>query len=125
MVGARWYEPKKSMRADEDLATLPTDKKILVYCATGQNSASLVGYLRLLGYDAFSLRFGSNSFMNKNAIANDWNGFVAKDRLHHYPIIAGDKPSVEKEAKANAIINPDMNFKRRTVVLPNPDEVCD
>lgn len=58
------YQPKKSLKTSADLLTLPTDKKILVYCYTGQHSAFVTAYLRILGYDAYSLKFGSNSFMN-------------------------------------------------------------
>jgi len=63
--------------------------------------------------------------MNKDAIANDWHGFVAKEKLHDYPLVLGEFPSKKKKAKANTIKNPDLNFKHRVVVQPNPDEVCD
>ena len=125
LVGARWYQPKKSMNPDEDLATIPTNKKVLVYCYSGQVSSAVVGYLRLLGYDAYSLRFGANSFMHRDAVANGWHGFVAAERVHTYPLVEGEKPSKEKESKANKIKNPDLNFKHRKVVQPDPDEVCD
>lgn len=125
LVGARWYEPKKSLNPSQDLSTIPTNKKVVVYCISGQNSSAVVGYLRLLGYDAYSLRFGANSFMHKNTISNNWHGFVAKEKLREYPIVLGDNPSKKKEAKANTIKNPDLNFKHRIVVQPNPDEVCD
>ena len=63
--------------------------------------------------------------MHKDAIANDWHGFVAKEKLHDYAIVLGENPSKKKKAKANTIKNPDLNFKHRVVVQPNPDEVCD
>ncbi len=37
---------------------LPKDKKLIIYCYTGQTSGQLVAALRLLGYDAISLRSG-------------------------------------------------------------------
>ncbi|NLI90902.1 MAG: rhodanese-like domain-containing protein [Peptococcaceae bacterium] len=37
---------------------LPTDKKIIVYCYTGQTAGQTVAILRLLGYDAVSLNSG-------------------------------------------------------------------
>jgi len=58
--GAMQYTPKASMKLLADLKTLPTDKTIVVYCYTGQNSANLAAYLRLVGYDAKSLKFGVN-----------------------------------------------------------------
>jgi len=62
--GAICYQPKSSLSKDADLLTLPTDKKIVVYCFTGQHSAFATAYLRILGYDAYSLKYGANSFMN-------------------------------------------------------------
>ncbi|HCJ57468.1 MAG TPA: sulfurtransferase, partial [Clostridiaceae bacterium] len=38
--------------------TLPKDKKIIVYCYTGQTAGQTVAALRLLGYDAVSLNAG-------------------------------------------------------------------
>lgn len=38
--------------------TLPMDKKIVVYCYTGQTAGQTVAALRLLGYDAVSLNGG-------------------------------------------------------------------
>lgn len=61
--GAMQYTPKLSMQFAEDLKTLPTDKPIVIYCYTGQTSAHLTAYLRLLGYDAKSLLFGANGMI--------------------------------------------------------------
>jgi len=65
------YQPKSSLSQTADLLTLPTDKKILVYCYTGQHSAFVTAYLRVLGYNAYSLKFGANSFMNKMMKENE------------------------------------------------------
>jgi rhodanese-related sulfurtransferase len=72
--GAIQYTPKESMSLDADLKTLPTDKPIVVYCYTGQTSAHLTAYLRLLGYDAKSLLFGVNG------MAYDW--MIGHDMTH-------------------------------------------
>lgn len=61
--GAIQYTPKESIKLAVDLKTLPTDKPIAVYCYTGQTSAALVAYLRLLGYDAKSLLYGTNGMI--------------------------------------------------------------
>ena len=60
--GAYQFTPKVSLRSDEDLNLLPTDKPIVVYCYTGQTSAQVTAYLRLLGYEAYSLLYGVNGF---------------------------------------------------------------
>jgi rhodanese-related sulfurtransferase len=69
--GAIQYTPNESMLSDAFLKTLPTDKTIVVYCYTGQGSAFLTAYLRILGYDAKSLLFGINGFATDWAASND------------------------------------------------------
>jgi rhodanese-related sulfurtransferase len=61
--GAMQYTPKQSIKSTADLNTLPTDKPVVVYCYTGQTSAFMAAYLRILGYDAKSLLFGANGMI--------------------------------------------------------------
>jgi len=61
--GAVQYEPKVAIKLAADLKTLPTDKPVAVYCYTGQTSAFLSAYLRLLGYDAKSILYGANGMI--------------------------------------------------------------
>lgn len=56
------YTPKNDFKTTEKLKYLPTDKKIAVYCYTGQTSAQVAAYLRMMGYDAYSITFGVNGF---------------------------------------------------------------
>ncbi len=42
----------------ESFGQLPKDKKIIVYCYTGQTAGQTIAILRLLGYDAVSLNSG-------------------------------------------------------------------
>lgn len=60
--GAYQFTPKSSLKTTEKLNLLPTNKKIVVYCYTGQTSAQVVTYLKILGYDAYSLLYGVNGF---------------------------------------------------------------
>lgn len=86
ITGAVQYEPNASLSSTTDLYTLPTDKQVLVYCATGQSAAYVVAYLNLIGYDAGNLAYGANSFMNKTLKDQDWNGFSKKE-VNMYPVI--------------------------------------
>lgn len=49
---------------DSELKMLPMDKKIIVYCYSGQTSGQTVAAMRLLGYDAVSLRGGMGHARN-------------------------------------------------------------
>ncbi|OQX96062.1 hypothetical protein B6I21_02190 [candidate division KSB1 bacterium 4572_119] len=60
--GAYQFTPNVSLKSDESLNLLPTDQTIVVYCYTGQTSAQVVAYLRMLGYDAKSLLYGVGGF---------------------------------------------------------------
>lgn len=92
--GAVQYTPKKDLKADKFLNTIPSDKKVLVYCFTGQHSAFTVAYLRMLGYNAYTLGFGANSFMHTTMVSKSgWHGFKASEKLHDFPLITGPNPT--------------------------------
>ncbi len=61
LPGALWTTPK-DLFTPEMLAKLPTDRQILVYCYTGQNSGFVVAGLNMLGYDAISLTHGMSGW---------------------------------------------------------------
>jgi rhodanese-related sulfurtransferase len=50
--------PWKSIAEPDNLAKLPTDKQIVVYCYTGHTGQIATTVLNLLGYDAINLKFG-------------------------------------------------------------------
>ena len=70
--GAMQYTPDEDLQLDTYLKTLPTDKAIAVYCYTGQNSARIAAYLRLMGYNAKSLKFGANSMIWSEMTKSTW-----------------------------------------------------
>lgn len=71
--GATQYTPKESIGLDLHLKTLPAGKTIVVYCDSGQNSANLVAYLRLIGYNAKSLKYGTNSMIYNDMTSSTWS----------------------------------------------------
>lgn len=85
--GAYQMTPKTSLKADALLKYLPTDQEIVIYCYTGQTSAQIAAYLRVLGYEAYSLAYGVNGFgyQKLNAIGhqykeptNDYSSIITK-----------------------------------------------
>ena len=50
--------PMPELATAENLAKLPTDKPILVICNTGHTASISTAVLGMLGYDAWTLRFG-------------------------------------------------------------------
>ena len=105
--GAKQYTPKKSLKRDAELLTLPTDKSIVVYCFTGQHAANVVAYLRLLGYSAYSIGNGSNSFMHNLMAKNSALGHAfTKEMVNEVSLVRQDgtssTPKAEKQKPASA-----------------------
>lgn len=42
----------------ENLAKLPMDRKVIVHCDTGQQQNKVLTVLRMLGYDAYAMKWG-------------------------------------------------------------------
>jgi rhodanese-related sulfurtransferase len=61
--GAVRYKPEGTLGYTDEMASIPADKPVVVYCGTGHNSGFATAYLRLFGYDAHTLKYGNNGFM--------------------------------------------------------------
>jgi rhodanese-related sulfurtransferase len=89
--GAVRYKPGGTLGIEAEMRTIPTDKDVVVYCATGHNSAFVVAYLRLLGYKAHSLRWGSNSFMHdlmeKEKVRLSWEAYSDEEMAKEFPFV--------------------------------------
>lgn len=81
--GAVRYKPEATLGFTEEMASIPSDKTVVVYCGTGHNSAFASAYLRLFGYDAKTLKYGNNSFMYNKMVAQrtalSWLPFTSAD----------------------------------------------
>ncbi len=105
LPGAKNFKPKASLKMKANLLNLPTNKKIALYCYTGSSASAVVGYLRLLGYDAYSIKFGANSFMYNTLKAKKWHAFDIAEKGNNYPVTTGPKASSKKEVKSGAKSN--------------------
>ncbi|MCX6327092.1 MAG: rhodanese-like domain-containing protein [Bacteroidia bacterium] len=81
--GAVRYKPEGTLGFTGEMASIPTDKTVVVYCGTGHNSGFATAYLRLFGYDARTLKYGNNSFMYDKMVrqrtALSWLPFTTAD----------------------------------------------
>jgi rhodanese-related sulfurtransferase len=93
LKGSVQYLPKKSLKPEAGLLTLPTEKPVVVYCYTGHHSAHATAFLQMLGYNAYSLLYGANSFAhNKMQHA----GFKPtqmwiESHKNNFPLVAGQQ----------------------------------
>ncbi|MCF8374536.1 MAG: hypothetical protein K9H64_23145 [Bacteroidales bacterium] len=86
--GSIQYAPRKSLRRDSVLNTLPLDKTIVPYCYSGHQTAAIAAYLNLLGYSAINLEYGMMGFMNEQMKAKGWVSFSQSD-IKNYPYEEG------------------------------------
>jgi rhodanese-related sulfurtransferase len=84
IIGATQYTPSSSLNTSEFLNTLPTDQQIVVYCWTGQNSSQVAGWLRVLGYDAYTLASGVNGMVYDQL--PDFGGRWDQDEIYGLPL---------------------------------------
>jgi rhodanese-related sulfurtransferase len=81
--GAVRYKPESTLGFIDEMASVPPEKTIVVYCGTGHNSGFATAYLRLFGYDARTLKYGNNSFMYDRMVtqkaALSWLPFTTAD----------------------------------------------
>ena len=81
--GALRYKPEGTLGFVDEMASIPVDKPVVVYCGTGHNSGFATAYLRLLGYNARTLKYGNNGFMYdkmvKQRTALSWLPFTTAE----------------------------------------------
>lgn len=57
----------------ENIKNLDASKKVVTYCWTGQTSSMVTAWLFILGYDAYSLKFGANGMIYSDLQAHKWS----------------------------------------------------
>lgn len=77
--GAYQFTPYASLGDKQMLENLPTNMPIVVYCWTGQHSSQVTAYLNMLGYEAYSLKFGSNNLFHPKLTAHKWSAAAQND----------------------------------------------
>jgi rhodanese-related sulfurtransferase len=87
--GAILYDPANTpFLTTTSLKTLPTNKPVVLYCYTGQTSAYVAGYLRVLGYDARSLLYGTNGMIFDKMVSDKVaNAFVPETEIKNYEYV--------------------------------------
>jgi hypothetical protein len=61
---------ESDLRSDKFLQTIPSNEKVFIYSYSGQRSAYLTAYLRMLGYQAKSMVFGTCNILYTSMLEN-------------------------------------------------------
>ena len=89
------FIPNESFKSTKNLQLLPDKSRIVVYGYSGQETAFVVAYLRVLGYDAKTLFYGANnlfySFMVDKSSAYSPFVFLSSD-IRNYEYVTGSSP---------------------------------
>ncbi len=92
--GAIFYD-KGDFKSSTNLQSIPNNKPIVIYTISGQISAYVVAFLRVMGYDAKSLNYGANRFYS-NRLNYDFNSFqpyvFRESDVRNYPYVTGTSP---------------------------------
>ncbi|MCK4980686.1 MAG: rhodanese-like domain-containing protein [Candidatus Delongbacteria bacterium] len=67
-----------------NLNNLDPDSPVVTYCWTSQTSSMIAAYLDVLGYDAYTLKFGANAMIYDDLVAG---GGSAWDQSEDYPLV--------------------------------------
>jgi len=98
--GAFQFTPYSSLAMDQMLANIPPDMPVVVYGWTGQHSSQLTAYLNMLGYDAYSLKYGVNSLFYSSLTAHKW---IADSHANDFELETGGTVDPVFEIAADAV----------------------
>ncbi len=107
LPGAVQYAPKYSLHSSTYLNTLPAGKPLVVYCFTGHHSAYVTGFLRLLGYQAYNLPYGANSFIHSTMLSTqaDSRSFTSES-VAGYPLSTPEAPAQPTSGESQETLAP-------------------
>lgn len=57
----------------DNIDSYDASKTVVTYCYTGQTSSMITAYLKMLGYDALSLKFGANGMVHTSMESHKWS----------------------------------------------------
>lgn len=109
--GAIQYTPKSSLQGHTYIRTLPTGMPLVTSCYTGQHSSYVTGFLRLLGYQAYNLPYGANSYIHDTM--RETQGFFryfTEEHVHGFPL-AGSEHGGQRER-----VSPDQSQEEQPVI---------
>lgn len=74
IAGAYQVAPNTLTLLDDAVNIINPDAETVVYCWTGQTSSMMTAWLNVLGFDAYSLKFGANGMIHTTLDGHKWTG---------------------------------------------------
>ena len=90
--------PWREVTSPDNLATLPMNKQIVVYCYTGHTATQVVGALNTIGYNAVTMKWAFNAWTTNTDMAGSY--FKDTD-TNQFPIVTGTEPGTWSDGKTD------------------------
>ena len=95
--------PLNTLFSEENLARLPTDRQIVVYCYTGHTASQATALLNVNGYNAVCLTWGMCSWTNDTTVTAG-KCYDMTTAAHDYPVSTGSEPGDVATIVGNIIL---------------------
>ncbi len=112
--------PFREVFTEENIAKLPTEKQIVVYCYTGHTASQITAMLNVIGYDAVCLKWGMCSWTTNTSIATSC--YDKELNAFDYPVVPGSDPGTWVQTRGEDPEGPDD--KQIDDVLPTTRQGC-
>jgi len=87
LKGSVHFAPGVALKSSEQLFNIPVGKPVVLYCNRGHTSAFGAAYLRVLGYDTYSIRYGASSFMFDTMMELIPGRVYSEQSISNYPLV--------------------------------------
>jgi rhodanese-related sulfurtransferase len=99
---AHQFSTRKDLSIDHKLLEIPSDKPVVVYCKSGHTAGHANAYLKMLGYDSYSIILGSSSFMHKLWAEKEWQTGDVSALVNELPVVRGKNRTDKNPFFANS-----------------------
>lgn len=91
-VNYRYFPSYFEFESTHYLQTIPSNKSVYLYSYAGQVSAGITAYLRVLGYNAYSILFGGNNLIYSAMLQkNEIKQYAfSSSNINNFPYVTGN-----------------------------------
>ena len=114
--------PLSTLFTEENLAKLPEDRQIVVYCYTGHTASQATALLNVNGYNAVCLTWGMCSWTTDSSITVNkcYNQTTA---AHDYPVVSGTDSGIAGTVATINLFSPKASVRTIPVKTETPNPV--
>jgi len=111
--------PLSSLFTEDNLAKLPEDRQIVVYCYTGHTASQATALLNVNGYDAVCLTWGMCSWTTDSAVTLS-KCYDQTTAAHDYPVVSGTESGTIGTVATINLFTPKASVRTMPVKTETP-----